>query len=176
MPKLSPSKYCHCTQSSADAPIVASLWKLSQMLSCSKNNAYLDKTNLTCVTNMIAVQPSVAKYEWTMYNFFLFSLFYRNFESNPGFLLRNSIELILKTWKSTFDMFYKNYCWAVIYYPICVTNVSYERRIKVLPFPVISFVILLFVFHRFEIKSGWFFFIFLYSHCIVSWTYILQKI
>ena len=34
----------------------------------------------------------------------------RNLESNPGFLLRNSIKLlILKTWnKSNVDMFYKN--------------------------------------------------------------------
>ena len=50
-------------------------------------------------------------------------------------------------------MFYKNACWAVICYPICVTNVSYERKIIVLPFPVISFVILIFVSQIFEIKS-----------------------
>ena len=37
---------------------------------------------------------------------YLFSIL-RNFESNPGFLLRNSIELILKTWKkSNLDMSY----------------------------------------------------------------------
>ena len=56
--------------------------------------------------------------------------------------------------KINFDMFYKNACWAVICYPICVTNVSYERKIIVLPFPVISFVILIFVSQIFEIKSG----------------------
>ena len=79
----------------------------------------------------------------------------RNFESNRGFLLRNSIELILKTWgKNNFDVFYTNYYWAVICYSICVTNVSYERKIIVLSFPVISFVILIFVFQIFEIKSG----------------------
>ena len=33
------------TQSSADALIVALLWKLLQMPSCSTNNANLDKTN-----------------------------------------------------------------------------------------------------------------------------------
>ena len=48
--------------------------------------------------------------------------------------------------KINFDMFYKNDCWAVICYPICVTNVSYEREIIVLSFPVISFVILIFFF------------------------------
>ena len=101
--KLSPSKFCHGTQSSADAPIVPLLWKSPAMLSSSKNNAYLGKTNLTCFTKLIAVQPSMAKYEWTMYQIksvllYLFSVL-RNFESNRGFLLRNSIELILKTWK-----------------------------------------------------------------------------
>ena len=59
--------------------------------------------------------------------------------------------------KINFDMFYKNYCWAVICYPICVTNVSYEREIIVLSFHVISFVILIFIFLRFEIKSGFHF-------------------
>ena len=56
--------------------------------------------------------------------------------------------------KMNFDMFYKNDWWAVICYPICVTNISYERKIIVLPFPVISFVTLIFVFQIFEIKSG----------------------
>ena len=66
---------------------------------------------------------------------------------------------LLKTWKkSNFDMFYKNYCWAVICYLICMTNVSYERGIIVLSFPDISFVILLFICKRFEIKSGFPFF------------------
>ena len=64
--------------------------------------------------------------------------------------------------KNNFDMFYKNYCWAVICYPICMTTVSYEREIIVLSFLVISFVILIFVCQRFEIKSG---FPFFYSHC-----------
>ena len=56
--------------------------------------------------------------------------------------------------KVNFDMFYKNYCWAVICYSICVTNVSYEREMILLSFPVISFVILIFLFQRFDIKSG----------------------
>ena len=130
MLKLSPSKFCHCTQSSVDAPIVALLWKLPQMLSCSTNNAYLDKTNLTSFTKMIAVQPSMAKYEWTMYQIkvdllcyhalksvllYLFSIL-RNFESNPDFLLRNSIELILKNWKKLFWHVLQK--WLLISHPL----------------------------------------------------------
>ena len=72
---------------------------------------------------------------------------------------------LLKTWrekKSNFDMFYENDCWAVICYPICMINVSYERGIIVLSFPDISFVILLFDFQRFELNLG---FPFLNSHC-----------
>ena len=105
-----------------------------------------------------------------------FFLVLRNFESNRGFLLRNSIELILKTWrKNYFDMFYKNECWAVICYPICMTNVSYEREIIVLSFSVISFVILIFVFLRFEIKSGFPSFFF-YSHCIHVHMFVLWNL
>ena len=66
--------------------------------------------------------------------------------------------------KVNFDMFYKNDCWAVICYPICGTNVSYEREIIVLSFSVISFVILIVVFQRFNIKSGFpFYWLTLYS-------------
>ena len=60
--------------------------------------------------------------------------------------------------KGNFYMFYKNDCWAVICYTICMNNVSYEREIIVLSVPDISFVILLFVFQRSEIKSGFPFF------------------
>ena len=91
---------------------------------------------------------------WNQFCYIFFSVL-RHFESNRGYLLRNSIELTLKTLeKINFDMFYKNDCWAVICYPICVTNVWYEREIIVLSFPVIRFVILILVFLRFEIKSG----------------------
>ena len=66
---------------------------------------------------------------------------------------------LLKTLKkSNFDMFYKNDCWAVICYPIYMTNVSYERGIIVLSFSDISFVIFLFVFQRLEINFFFFFF------------------
>ena len=58
---------------------------------------------------------------------------------------------------------------SVIFYPICMTNVSYERKIIVLSFSVISFVILIFVFQRFEIKSG--FSLFLDSHCIFIYIF-----
>ena len=66
--------------------------------------------------------------------------------------------------KLNFDMFYKNDCWTVICYPICVTNLSYDREIIVLSFPVIGFVILICVFLRFEIQSGFpFYWLTLYS-------------
>ena len=72
-----------------------------------------------------------------------------------------------------FDMFYKNYCWAVICYPICVTNISYDREIIVLSFPVISFVILIFVFLGFEIKSGLpFYWLTLYS-CFIHLSFLV---
>ena len=64
-------------------------------------------------------------------------------------------------------MFYEKDCWAVICYPICMTNVSYERGIIVLSFPDISFVILLFVFQKFEIKSGFPTSFFFNSYCII---------
>ena len=69
--------------------------------------------------------------------------------------------------KINFDMFYKNYCWAVICYPICVTNASYNREVIVLSFPVISFVILIFVFRDSILNLG---FLFIDSHCIGSGT------
>ena len=65
--------------------------------------------------------------------------------------------------KINFDMFYKNYCWAVICYPICVTNVSYKREVIVLSFPVISFVILILFFWDSILNLG---FLFIDSHCI----------
>ena len=65
-------------------------------------------------------------------------------------------------------MFHKTDCCAVICYTICITNASYEREIIVQSFPDISFVILLFVFQRFEIKFGFPFSFFFYSNCIYS--------
>ena len=67
MSKLSLSKFCHSTQCSADALTVALLWKLPQMPSCSANNANLDENKFDMFTKLIAVQPSMAKYEWTMH-------------------------------------------------------------------------------------------------------------
>ena len=58
-------------------------------------------------------------------------------------------------------------------FTVCMTNVSYERVIIVLSFPDISFVILLFVFQRFEIKSG---FPFFNSHCIYGLFSIQMKL
>ena len=65
-----------------------------------------------------------------------FAIYFFNFEKfgvKPGFLLRNAIKPLTQNLeKSNFDMFYKNDCWAVICYPICMNNVSYERGIIVL--------------------------------------------
>ena len=149
--------------------IVDLLWKSPAMLSSSTNSAYLSKTNLTCFTKIIAVQPSWSnmnelctklkktKYVIMYWNQFCYisSSFFEKFWVKPGLsftkLNRASTQNLEKM---NFDMFYKNDWWAVICYPICMTNVSYERKIIVLSFPVISFVILIFVFQIFEIKSG----------------------
>ena len=63
---------------------------------------------------------------------------------------------LLKTWKKiVLTCFTKMIAEpSSVIQSICMTNVSYERGIIVLPFLDISFVILLFVFQRFEIKSG----------------------
>ena len=105
---------------------------------------------------------------WCTYISFVISLF--NFEKylvKPGFsftqLNRANTQNLEKV---NVDMFYKNYCWAVICHPICVTTVSYEREIIVLSLPVISFVIRIVVFQRFDIKSGGF--LSIDSHCIGS--------
>ena len=109
---------------------------------------------------------------WIQLCHIFFSL--RNFESNrASFYATQSSYNTQNLEKINFDMFYKNDCWAVICYPICVTNVSYEREIIVLSFPVISFVILIFVFLRFEIKSGFpFYWLTLYSIGGFEWISI----
>ena len=72
---------------------------------------------------------------------------------------------LLKTWKkSNFYMFYKIIAEQSSIMPICMINVSYERGIIVPSIHGISFMILLFVFQRFVIKSR---FPFIYSHCIM---------
>ena len=91
-------------------------------------------------------------------------------ESNLGFLLCNSIKLLTQNLEKKViltcftKMIAEQSC-----YPIRMTNVSYERGIIVLSFPDISFVVLIFVFQRFEIKSGFPFFFFFFLHCIVSY-------
>ena len=67
--------------------------------------------------------------------------------------------------KFNFDMFYKNACWAVICYPICVTNVSYERKIIVLP-SLLLVLWSLFSFLRYLILNLGF--LFIDSHCTFS--------
>ena len=89
---------------------------------------------------------------------YIFCRFWEIMSQTGVTFYETQLSLYSKLGKINFDMFYKNDCWAVICYPICVTNVSYEREIIVLPFPVISVVILIFVFQIFEIKSGFHFY------------------
>ena len=64
MSKISPSKFCHGTQSSADAPTCCFDVKVPRnAIKQHKPYAYLSKTNLTCFNKIIAVQPSMAKYD-----------------------------------------------------------------------------------------------------------------
>ena len=94
---------------------------------CSTNNANLDKTNFEIIFK------------------------FEKFGVKSGFpFMQLNRATYSKLRKSNFDMFHKNYCWAVICYPICMTNMSYERGIILLSFSDISFVILVFVFQRFE--------------------------
>ena len=132
------------------------------------------------------LQPSLTQIEQSMYHMkekmnmlsctkisFVISFFnFEKFWVKPGFPFMQLNQANTQNMeKNYFDMFYKNYCWAVICYPICVTNVSYEREIIVLSFPVISFVILIFVFLRFDIKSGFPFLLNCIFHFwILSWT------
>ena len=64
----------------------------------------------------------------TEISFVIFCFNFEKFWVKPGFpftqLNRANIQNLEKL---NFDMFYKNDCWAVICYPIYVTNVSYER-------------------------------------------------
>ena len=114
MSKLSPSKFCHCTQSSADAPIVALLWKLPANAIMQHKQRLLGQIqfdmfykNYCCAAihcqkwNELCTKLKLTNYAIMRWNSFVISVFNfeENFESNPGFLLRNSFELILKTWK-----------------------------------------------------------------------------
>ena len=67
--------------------------------------------------------------------------------------------------EGSFDMLYKNYCWAAIPDPIWTTNVPYERKINMLSSTDNNFMIILFNFDRFRIESR---FPFLNSHLHAS--------
>ena len=169
MSKLSSSKFCHSAQSSADALIVALLWKLPQMPSCSTNNANLDKTNfdmfyqIDCCAaihgqiwmNNVPNWSRLIMLSCTEISFVIsFFQFWKMWSQTRVSFYATQSSYLLKTWKRGII------CRAVICYAIFMTNVSYERGIIVLSFPDISFVILLFVFQRFKIKSGFLFFLF----------------
>ena len=167
----------HSTQSSADALIVAVLWKLPQMRHSAQITPTWTKPIWTCFykiyccaaihgriwMNNIPNQSSLIMLSCTEIRFvisFFFSIL-RNLESNSGFHLRNSIKLLTQTLeKGDFDMFYKTLLLNSHLLSNMHDQVSYERELIVLSFPDTSFVILLFVFQRFDMKSVFPFFIF----------------
>ena len=57
----------------------------------------------------------------------------RSFHSKATIII-NASALLFVLWQNldegSFDMLYKNYCWAAIPDPIWTTNVPYERKIK----------------------------------------------
>ena len=82
----------------------------------------------------------------------------------------NASALLCVLWQNldedSFDMLYKNYCWAAIPDPIWTTNVSYERKINMPSSIDKNFMICLFDFERLCIESRFPFFLsFFYSHC-----------
>ena len=149
MSKLSSSKFCRSTQSSADALLLLCCKSSRKCHHAAQTTPTWTKPILTCFTKLIAVQPSMAEYEWTMYQIkvdylcdhalksVLLYLFFLQFleiwsQIRVSFYATQSSYLVTQNLeKSNFDMFYKNYCWAVICYPICMTNVSYERGLIV---------------------------------------------
>ena len=70
--------------------------------------------------------------------------------------------------EDSFDMLYKNYCWAAIPDPIWTTNVPYERKKNMLSSTDTNFMICIFDFERFSIESRFPFFL---THTVYgSWT------
>ena len=95
------------------------------------NVANLDKTNF----DMFLQNWLLCSHPWPNMNEQCTKLKKKNYAIKPRF---SFIQLNQATYsklggkKSYFDMFYQNNCWEVICYPICMTNVSYERKIIVL--------------------------------------------
>ena len=74
----------------------------------------------------------------------------------------NASALLCVLWQNldedSFDMLYKNDCWAAMPDPIWTTNVPYEMKINMLSSTDNNFMICLFNFERFSIKSRFPFF------------------
>ena len=70
--------------------------------------------------------------------------------------------------EDSFDMLYKNYCWAAILDPIWTTNVPilYERIKNMVSSTDNNFMICFFDFERFSIESRFFFFFFFLVHTV----------
>ena len=86
----------------------------------------------------------------------------------------NASVLLCVPWQTldedSFDMLYKNDCWAAIPDPIWTPNVPYERKINMLSSTANNFMICLFEFERISIESR--FLSFFNSHCIYVYLYL----
>ena len=82
----------------------------------------------------------------------------------------NASALICVLWQNldedSFDMLYKNDCWAAIPGPIWRPMYQNEREIKMLSSTDSNFMICRFDFERFSIESWFPFFIFCFTHTV----------
>ena len=168
MSKLSSSKFCQGTQSSADESIVALLWKLPQMQSCSTNNANLENTNFDTLyktdcwaaihgrirMNNVPNEANYAIMHWIIFVKYLFINF-EKFWVKPGIpFTQLNQPTYSELGESNFDTFYKNYCWALsVKSNIHDQCVIWKRNVLHVSFLDIILFILLLVFQIFEIKS-----------------------
>ena len=124
-------KFCHSTQCITDAWILALLWKLPQIHSCSANNANLDKFNFDmfyqtyCCTAIhgriwmknipnerIIIMPSCTEISF---------ISFVDFESNPGFpffILHYSC-----TYSITSEKIYYDYVFSLAIYILHISNI-----------------------------------------------------
>ena len=133
------------------------------------------KPILTYFTKCIAVQPSMAEYEWTIYQIKVDYCYHTlksvllyspppsiltNLKSNLGSFYAIQSSYLLKTWKKViltcFTKIIAEQSSVIQYaWPMCHN----KRGIIILLFPDISFVILLFIFQGFLNKPGFPFFL-----------------
>ena len=112
MSKLSSSKFCQGTQSSADESIVALLWKLPQMQSCSTNNANLENTNFDTLyktdcwaaihgrirMNNVPNEANYAIMHWIIFVKYLFFQFWEILGQTRDSFYATQSTYLLRTW------------------------------------------------------------------------------